>query len=116
MSAATEQAPVVVSFATINDGLVLRWYVDEAGYTRSYEVASASRNRAWFREEDVSQELWDIVHQVHRRLRDDVYGGPFGSEDRRQYAVAEALATHRTKGLFSRDLLETIGDNLASEE
>jgi hypothetical protein len=35
---------ICVEFPTIMDGLVLRWYADQAGYDLHREIANASRN------------------------------------------------------------------------
>ena len=64
-----DDKPVVISFATVMDGQVLRWYADLAAAERGTELATASRSRASVRDA-ASPAVRDAAEAVYRLLRD----------------------------------------------
>jgi hypothetical protein len=77
---------IAVSFPTIMDGTVVRWYANGEAFANSNETVSASRNGVHARGY-VTREQYDAADAIHQRLKAD---------------VSDAV-TH-TSGLFSRVL------------
>jgi hypothetical protein len=81
---------IIISFATIMDGQVLRWYRDQTAVENGDEIMSASRSGV---------KIYGYVHEVHRELphAERAYLRLRDGQD------VDDVATH-TVGLFRRDL------------
>lgn len=89
---------ICVAFPTIMDGLVLRWYTDQAAWDRSREIASASRNCCVI-QADCSPEIRRLADQAHSYLAVEYAAHLHPSLDVRRWA------THHPRTMFSRELV-----------
>jgi hypothetical protein len=98
----TAPTPVVVATPTATDGLVLRWYRDEAAWKRSAELCSASRNGVSIYAEylhEVPVGWLEAAQEAHRLM-----------EAGRYDQARETVATHRPTRLLGGELEPIGGD------
>lgn len=62
---------IVIATPTIMDGTTIRWYTDEATVERHDPVASASRNKVEFYQDDVPAHVRDAAQAAGRELAKD---------------------------------------------
>jgi hypothetical protein len=92
---------ICVEFPTIMDGLVLRWYADQAGYDLHREIANASRN-CFVTFEGCTPEIRKAADDAHSYLSVS-YAAHFVPR-----LDVSRWVTHRAKHMLTREL-EPVG-------